>query len=66
MENDILYYDSLDGVARRLLLPKSYLQRLVAENKIPYLDVNGRKRFNPVAVKKALDKLAADGGSDGK
>jgi len=64
MSDTLLYSDSLDGVARRLLLPKSYLQQLVDEKKIPYLDVRGRKRYNPVDVKKALDKITIKGGSD--
>jgi len=64
MDDRILYFDSLDGVARRLLLPKSYLQQLVAEKKLPYLDVRGRKRYNPVDVKKALDKITIKGGDD--
>ena len=62
VKNELLYFDSLDGVARRLLLPKSYLQRLVADGQIPYLDVNGRKKYNPIAVKQALDEIATKGG----
>ncbi len=59
-------YFSLEALASRLQLPKAYLRRLAKENRIPSLSVSGRLRFNPVAVQAALDRLAAEGGGDGK
>jgi hypothetical protein len=38
------------------------LRNLANKGDIPKLDVNGRLRFNPEAVQKALDELAAKGG----
>jgi hypothetical protein len=55
-------YVSLDALAVELCLPKTYLKSLANKGDIPKLDVNGRLRFNPEAVQKALDNIAAKGG----
>jgi hypothetical protein len=38
-------------------LPESYLRGLADRGTIPFLCVNGRRRFNPAAVEKALTRL---------
>ena len=55
---------SLSALSGRLSLPESFLKNLADEGKIPFLTVNGRRRFNPRAVDKALSLLA--GGYVGK
>lgn len=55
-------YISLEALAAELCLPKTFLRNLANKGDIPKLDVNGRLRFNPEAVQKALDELAAKGG----
>ena len=57
-------YVSLEAVAAELGLPKSYLKQLAANKSIPYLNVNGRLRFDGPAVRQALHQLAAKGGLD--
>ena len=57
-------YVSLEALAVELGLPKVYLKQLAVKGSIPCLNVNGRLRFNPVAVQQALDKLAAAGCCD--
>jgi len=57
-------YISLEVLAATFKLPMSYLRELAETNNIPSLNVNGRLRFNPVAVQQALDKLAAKGETD--
>ena len=59
-----IIYIPLDSLSARTKLPKAYLRRLAKENIIPSLSVNGRLRFNPVAVQAALDRLAEKGGGD--
>jgi hypothetical protein len=54
-------YISISILSIRLGLPEAYLKNLAAKGDIPKLNVNGRLRFNPEAVQKALDKLAAEG-----
>jgi hypothetical protein len=54
-------YISFEVLAASTRLPQKYLKDLIAAGKIPYLDVNGRMRFNPAQVQAALDKLAAMG-----
>ncbi|HUU16683.1 MAG TPA: hypothetical protein VMW72_06005 [Sedimentisphaerales bacterium] len=56
---------SLEALAVELHLPKSYLRALVNKKLIPYLDVNGRLRFDPVLVVEALTNLAS-GNGEGK
>ena len=52
-------YLSLETLSLHLCLPKVYLQRLLKEGKLPYLDTgNGRIRFNPEVVQLILDDLA--------
>lgn len=53
---------SLTRLAEETSLPKAYITELTEKGIIPALKVNGRLRFNPVAVQQALDKLAAKGG----
>ena len=55
-------YISLEALAATFRLPQNYLRELAKTNKIPLLNINGRLRFNPAAVQKALDELAAKGG----
>lgn len=62
MEN--IKYISLEVLAIKLNLPQAYIRQLIAKGKIPHLNVNGRLRFNPAAVQQALDRLAAEGGTD--
>jgi hypothetical protein len=64
MEN--IAYHSIESLALELHLPQGYLRKLAAENKIPFLVVGGRKRFNPKAVQIALDNFSQQGGCNGK
>ncbi len=57
-------YISLEILSAKTKLPQKYLKELAVEKRIPYLNVNGRLKFNPGAVQQALDKLAATGGHD--
>ncbi|MFX0194592.1 MAG: hypothetical protein ACFFCW_00595 [Candidatus Hodarchaeota archaeon] len=57
-------YISLSRLASHLGLPANYLRELSNKYLIPRLNVKGRLRFNPEAVQKALDDLAANGGGD--
>ena len=51
-------YINLECLALTLCLPKTYMQQLVKDGKIPYLDIgNGRKRFQEEAVRDALSKI---------
>ncbi len=52
-------YISLDVLAVALGLPRGYLQNLATTGHIPFLDVNGRKRFDEQQVREALTGLAA-------
>jgi excisionase family DNA binding protein len=52
-------YISLDVLASRLALPRTYLRDLVATKDIPFLNVRGRKRFDEQQVREALRTLAA-------
>jgi len=61
---NIKIYIPLRPTARLLGLPVTFLKELVENNKIPSLNVNGRLRFNLVAVQQALADLAAKGGSN--
>ncbi len=59
-----MFYDestfiSIDPLASHLGLPKSFLKELADKKMIPSLDVNGRRRFNPVKVQEVLDDMAA-------
>jgi hypothetical protein len=51
-------YIPLESLVTRLGLPKRYLRKLAEAGDIPYLDVNGRLRFNEVEVREALSTLA--------
>lgn len=54
----IMDFISLKCLALNLSLPITYLKRLVAAGKIPYIDTGGgRKRFQEAAVRVALSKL---------
>jgi hypothetical protein len=57
-------YIPLNATAKVLGLPSTYIKELAGNGDIPKLDVNGRLRFNPEAVQKALDNIAAKGGCD--
>ena len=54
-------YIPLDALAAMLRLPRAYLRRLAEQGKIPSLNVNNYRRFNPAAVQAALDELAKGG-----
>ena len=54
-------YISLEILAAKLRLPQSYLRNLAEKSQIPALNVNGRLRFNLVAVQQVLTGLAAKG-----
>lgn len=61
MNNGKYNYMSLESLAVQMSLPKTFLRQLAEKKAIPALDVNGRLRFNPGAVQKALDQIAAKG-----
>lgn len=50
-------YISLEALAGRLNLSRSYVRKQAKSGAIPYLNVNGRKRFREKSVRAALDKL---------
>lgn len=52
----------LDELARRLRLPKSFLERETRAGRIPSLRAGNRRVFNPEAVQRALAEQAARGG----
>jgi excisionase family DNA binding protein len=54
-------YKPLNVTARMLGLPTTYIKELAEKNKIPMLIVRERMRFNPEAVRQALDELATKG-----
>lgn len=49
---------TLESLAARLWLPRTYLRRLAIEGAIPYLNVNGALRFEEDHVREALRRLA--------
>ena len=51
-------YIALSSLATKLNLPCHFLKRLAENGEIPSLNVNGRLRFNPEAVRQSLDNLA--------
>ena len=53
-----MQYLSLEALSATLGLPHQYLRNLAAEGHIPFLDVNGRKRFSEREVREALASLA--------
>ena len=53
-------YLSLEALAATLGLPQGYLRNLASEGQIPFLDVNGRKRFYEEDVRDALKKMTKD------
>jgi excisionase family DNA binding protein len=53
-------YFSQEALAIRLGLPLRFIRQMADQNKIPYLVVGGRRRFNPAAVKAALDQMAEE------
>ena len=55
---------NLKSLSKCLNLSENYLKQLSLEGKIPVLYVNGRLRFNPDAVRSALDELASKGGDN--
>lgn len=58
---DVIPYDSLEVLALRLNLPQKYLRALAESHAIPFIEVSGRWRFNPLAVQRVLDERAAQG-----
>jgi len=61
MSNEMSYIP-LETLAAKLGLPKCYLRKLARGKMIPYLNVNGRLRFNLKEVQKALAQIAASEG----
>ena len=55
---------NLAGLARRLNLPKSWLENEAREGRIPCLVVGRRRLFNPEAVERTLAERAATGGGE--
>jgi hypothetical protein len=53
---------SLTRLAGHFDLPTAYLKRLADKGSLPFLVVNGHRRFNPLAVEKALSELAKKAG----
>ena len=58
---ETIKYISIEVLAAQLSLPQKYLRELSRQGKIPGLNVNGRLRYNPQLVQKALDNLAIGG-----
>lgn len=48
---------SITALSNHFNLPNSYLKKLADKGLIPSLDVNGHRKFNPLAVEKALERL---------
>ena len=48
---------SIGSLSSHFNLPERYLKELADKGAIPFLCVNGRRRFSPAAVEKALAKL---------
>lgn len=48
---------SIVALANHFNLPNNYLKKLADKGLIPSLDVNGHRKFNPLAVEKALERL---------
>jgi hypothetical protein len=48
---------SIVALANYFNLPNDYLKKLADKGLIPSLDVNGHRKFNPLAVEKALERL---------
>jgi hypothetical protein len=55
---------SLNALANHFNLPDEYLKQLANKSLIPFLNVNGRLKFNLEAVSQALADLAANGGGN--
>ena len=51
---------SLDHLAARFGLPKSYLKELAEQRVIPHLQISGRMKFNPIQVQHALNRMAEE------
>lgn len=50
-------YISLDVLSTKLNLPHPYLNNLAETGQIPFLDVNGRKKFQENSVREALSMV---------
>ena len=50
----------MEVLALRLNLPRTFIQQAAEARTIPYLDVNGRKRFSEASVRDALERLAIE------
>jgi hypothetical protein len=64
MEKINSYFVSLSCLSSSLKLPRDYLLQLARQGEIPCLTVKKQLRFNPVAVQRALDKLASERGQN--
>jgi len=51
-------YLSLEALAATLGLPQKYIKNLAQQGQIPFLNVNGRKRFCEPEVRDALSELS--------
>ena len=61
MDNESKGYLPLEALAANLGLSQSYLRGLAKRRLIPYLDVNGRLRFDEAQVRAALIDIAGVG-----
>jgi hypothetical protein len=52
---------SLDKLSRHLGLPKCYLKSLADKGLMPFLEVNGHRRFDLAVAKEALKQLQHKG-----
>ena len=57
-------YVKLCELSRMIGLPKATLKRLATQRRIPALKLRQGFRFNPIAVRDALDREANEGVSD--
>ena len=56
--NAVETYLPLDVLATTLGLPRNYLKKLSQAGQVPFLDVGGRRRYDPIQVNEALRRIA--------
>jgi hypothetical protein len=54
METGKTTFVTLETLSAEFHLPQRYLRDLASQKKIPYLEVGGRLRFDPLTVAEAL------------
>lgn len=62
MENELV---NLWGLARRLNLPRDWLQRKAEAGEIPCLSIGRKRRFNVRAVEAVIAEMAAKSRQEG-